>query len=951
MRNYKFIFIIIYILTIYNIYAQEPELIWRNYYSPSKEIISDIVLDSLGNVYITGGLYNDLNGYDYCTIKYSLDGTEIWRRIYNGMASSKDIANKISIDKQGNVYVTGGSIGIDTDFDYVTIKYNNNGEEQWIKRYNGSDSLADNAIDIVVNNMGSVYVTGVSTKDIGNHNVGNCVVIKYDSSGNEEWTTIVDNGLYSWIVKDLAISNQGNVFITGYGGSGGSTLNNILTAKINQNGSLSWSKVHNGSGNGNDEAIGIVVDNNNNSYIAANLVGNEMDIGLIKYDTNGNEIWALQYSSNDASSFDEVSDMLLENNIIYLSGHLFDKWTILEYNYDGNLVKEIIDDYNMNSNSHQNFLSKDNDGNLYLCGSKRYWGYPPQSNIDLRKYDSDGNLIWSKGYDGVAHLSDIPSRIALYDTSNIYVVGTSGGEGTGTDFLTLKYNESGALKWERRVTGANISYYLNFARKILYLSDKVILATNTHSGYGKRWDWLMLGFNSNSGNLDMERIYSRYIGGQNLCYDLTDAGDYFLATGLTYRILSSDITSLRGNAYGWIAPPWHYNNSTYTNDIGYSIKAINSNEFIVAGSTGNNAFLAKYEIFDDTLWTKSLNLDNNYITPEKIVQLEIDNMENIISLGEGSDSLGVFILKFNQNGEKLWNRNFPVTKTNTEAKSIAIDSKNNIVTITKFLSDDNLNYLLIKMDNYGDIIWQTQIECNDTSYFNGLVMIDGDDNIITLTLQPIVLPIYWKIILSKYSSEGELIWQESYYENNYYFPQPRSLIKDNNNNIFILLYSGLSGQMLKYSQDGMNKWILNIPDSGEHFIPETMIIRTNGDIYTWGTTMDSPGGKIITIYKYHDDEVQSINEFDISKSYLLEQNYPNPFNPTTKIRFSIPELQLTTLKIYDILGREVVTLLNKEKPAGTYEVEFNATNLPSGIYFYRIQAGSYIKTRKMVLLK
>ena len=89
----------------------------------------------------------------------------------------------------------------------------------------------------------------------------------------------------------------------------------------------------------------------------------------------------------------------------------------------------------------------------------------------------------------------------------------------------------------------------------------------------------------------------------------------------------------------------------------------------------------------------------------------------------------------------------------------------------------------------------------------------------------------------------------------------------------------------------------------------------------------------------------------IPKENILFQNYPNPFNPATRISYSIKEEGLVTLKIYDVLGKEVVTLVNENKPAGNYEVNWNAFNLPSGMYIYKIQAGSFVQTRKMILLK
>jgi len=80
-------------------------------------------------------------------------------------------------------------------------------------------------------------------------------------------------------------------------------------------------------------------------------------------------------------------------------------------------------------------------------------------------------------------------------------------------------------------------------------------------------------------------------------------------------------------------------------------------------------------------------------------------------------------------------------------------------------------------------------------------------------------------------------------------------------------------------------------------------------------------------------------------------NYPNPFNPTTAIKYQIPELSFVTLKVYDVLGNEITTLVNEEKPAGLYEVEFNKNGLTSGVYFYQLKSESFVETKKMILLK
>jgi hypothetical protein len=112
--------------------------------------------------------------------------------------------------------------------------------------------------------------------------------------------------------------------------------------------------------------------------------------------------------------------------------------------------------------------------------------------------------------------------------------------------------------------------------------------------------------------------------------------------------------------------------------------------------------------------------------------------------------------------------------------------------------------------------------------------------------------------------------------------------------------------------------------------------------------------------RYQFSEIVEV-EFKVFNSYNLEQNYPNPFNPTTHFEFRIADFGFVSLKIFDVLGNEVATLVDEEKAAGSYEVEFSATggyssggnayNLPSGIYFYILQSGNYIETKKMMLLK
>ena len=92
------------------------------------------------------------------------------------------------------------------------------------------------------------------------------------------------------------------------------------------------------------------------------------------------------------------------------------------------------------------------------------------------------------------------------------------------------------------------------------------------------------------------------------------------------------------------------------------------------------------------------------------------------------------------------------------------------------------------------------------------------------------------------------------------------------------------------------------------------------------------------------------NETNI-RTYSLKQNFPNPFNPSTTIKFSVQKESFVSIKVYDIAGKEITTLVNERKAAGNYSMEYDASNLPSSIYFYRMQAGSFVSTKKLILIK
>ena len=170
-------------------------------------------LDHLGNLYITGRSLGTGTNFDYATIKYNSAGVQQWASRYNGTGNFLDFPYGIKADGSGNVYVTGRSDGSGTGEDFATIKYNSSGEQQWVKRYN--ESSGDGATSLGVDAAGNVYVTGYSS---GNGTSLDYVTIKYNSNGDQIWKIVYDNGsgisAYD-LPKALVLDNTGNIFVTG----------------------------------------------------------------------------------------------------------------------------------------------------------------------------------------------------------------------------------------------------------------------------------------------------------------------------------------------------------------------------------------------------------------------------------------------------------------------------------------------------------------------------------------------------------------------------------------------------------------------------------------------------------------------------------------------------------------------------------------------------------------
>lgn len=261
-----------------------------------------LALDAAGNVYVTGrspvGVDIDEEDGDYTTIKYDNNGIVQWISRYDGPVAGNfnDNALAIAVDGSGNVYVTGVSASSNAEdaFDYATVKYDAaTGKELWVARYNGPGNSLDIAVDVAVDAARNVYVTGQSAAEPNETNF-DYATIRYDANGNEVWVSRYNgsaNGTDQ--ASALALDDAGNVYVTGRS-DGAGTAADFATIKYNTAGAEQWVERYNGPANGNDGTaifIGfftshpIAVDGSGNVYVTglSTGIGTGFDYTTIKY--------------------------------------------------------------------------------------------------------------------------------------------------------------------------------------------------------------------------------------------------------------------------------------------------------------------------------------------------------------------------------------------------------------------------------------------------------------------------------------------------------------------------------------------------------------------------------------------------------------------------------------------------------------------------------------------
>lgn len=910
---------------------------WTSRYSSGQALSSDfgtgIAVDESGNIFVTGYSSHLPYGADIVTIKYDKLGRQQWLQRYRGKTNGDNGGVAVVIGAGGAIYVAGYVVGADGTYDWAVLRYYSNGDLKWSSRYSGPSVSDDQPVAMKLDAEGNIIVTGYGESEF--------VTIKFDSLGSQRWLARYQGpALGNGAPSALGVDRGGNIYVTGASGGGG--YSDFLTVKYSKEGSQLWTARYDGAAHAYDVSDDLCVDTSGNVYVTGTSQespGSPFHISTIKYSPQGNQEWIKSYTANSygdiarAIALDDKSNVYIvahsdslqapvglmlkyssegillwtmrdqaeyqnvvvdRRGSIYTSGWMTkgSTYSALMAKYHPSGIRLWRNTYDMpnNETSYASAMCVDSAGNSYATGGT----HPdvPISTDDLATvgWDSTGKVQWTARYEGSGSSSDAPQYLAVDAKGNCFVAATS-DSAYGIGLVILKLSRDGTVLWSRRF---DTPYGYNWPQSISTDAEGNFYMLATSEEVSSASDFLTIKYDADGNNCWSAR-YRAQGSGQNYPSALAiDGHGNVIVTGSAYGWEESFITTVKYNRDGaqmWVA---RIPISSSFNDEPRAIALDAAGNIYITGGIGGECFTVRYSGDGVEEWSSRYKTAPNSSSWGSAIAL--DGQGNVVVTGPCDlfkADQNTFTIKYNPYGRLLWAARYESPWGLREyVEALAIDPGGNIY-VGGYAFDGTSNHLiLIKYTTVGRQLWATNYASDVSGGAFLETMMLHDNGYLTLT----------------YSGAPEL----------------RSVTFST---------SGILKREMKYGLPGPH----TLDHSGQLWLAHQ--VRGNA----W---------RVFDISRYSVTPLQPSNDPPWTPSVpSLAQNYPNPFRGSTIVVFALSQSRRVNLRVFDMLGRTVATLVDGELAAGDHAAEWNASDASSGVYFFRIQTSDFVETRKMVLIK
>ena len=738
-------------------YTNSGSLLWTTFYNYSPynqdDEPIDMFVNSGGDVFITGKSDADSSSAtnnDAITIKYNTNGVQQWVSRFNGSGGDADRGIAITGDNSGGCIITGRTFNATND-DVLTIKYSSTGAVSWQQIYNRGLGN-DRGDDVFLDASGNIYVTGRSQ----NANDYDVVTIKYNSFGVPQWTqfyTNVEND-YGNTVK---VDASGNVYVGGQSDINASTTvanYDALTIKYNSSGVQQWAKLLGNAALKEENISKLEVDASGNVYVSGRSNVNTLDTVVannfltIKYNTSGVQQWVNYLNGTATKSDDQVSDMYYNSTtgeivVAGVSQNLITQKdaTIIKYlSVTGATVWTKFLNLKGDFSDKVNAIITDSKKNIYITG----YVVNPEMRRDLfcAKFNTAGVLKWLKSYD-FAMDDDEGKSIAIDTLGNVFVCGSSNGNGTGNDYIVIKYDTLGVQQWTYRYNYANES---DVAVSIVALPNGISYVTGysdrDSSNYVSNFDYVTIKLSA-TGNQSALVRYNGAANGADRPIKVFNVGASSLwVTGRVWNGTNEDIVTIKYN--GSLTQLWL---STYAGISGLTDQPRDlfvdaSGNSYLAGNTltavnSDDYVLVKYNNNGVQQWIYTYNGIANAV--DRAYGVTVNNngvfLTGRSSGSVGADSADIVTVKINTGtGAQTWlNRWNGAGSLFDRGNAIASDQIGNIyVTGETFSVTGGDDFTTVKYDDTGNVIWHNEYNgSGNNEDASKAIIVDAGGNIIS----------------------------------------------------------------------------------------------------------------------------------------------------------------------------------------------------------------------------